>query len=368
MEGRDAEIEAALDNFVSADLPKAEDGFRKLWALTEPILKGRIRQCLNASDTDEALVDTMAKLWAIRTKFNPQGSAAWISYAKRTAMRCAYDIAKARLNTEENPEDFDILFCLSEAFEDPGFFDRLAAETWCGYDHRLPQRERNRRVTAAAYFFLQKRSIRNICESLLPGVPRAKAEAELESWLTDQAVLRDLARRRAYRTGYDLACHLLDMRPDRKQDCLKALLKQSEAPEPGDPPQGWEWREVPAIISRYQFGLSPARTKERTPHFSLKEISGIDDRCRAKFPFAKSVSDLAVAFKERKDLLKGNGVWYHLAYKYWYRDGLSQKDILQRMVDAADAGGKKLNAGQLNVWFGNHRLVKMMLATWEKRK
>lgn len=357
MEGREVEIEIALDRLVSPDDEIAKRGFDALYEICLPVTIRWAGLSLKGDYRDEAVQMAWIKVWNARKTYVPRGCSAWKGYLFRVVRTAVVDVSTSR----EKPlteidfaclgiEDMELLF----DFLDARLFEKAIGEVWCGYPARLSQADRLKRVLAAKMVLIQKKPLVDVRRTVLPGLPAPEADKRIEAWVQDPAVLGDLAFRILHLDAKGLTSVILGI---PLSDLISTMQKAITCQE-GEPPAGWTWSEVAAVCQRY-FMNRPVDEIEKDLSCSFQPIG---DRCRGVFPFQSRMKALKRTFGEQAEVLAKPGLWKRIAFICWFQEFLRQKDILERYEGAAMEGGYKgLTASNLNVWFGNRRLINELL-------
>lgn len=357
-----------LERFVGPSEADAQTAFDRLMTATVPIVERHLRTYLpRDEDRQDVIQEMRIRAWRYRNRFQNRGFASWLSFVKLTAERCTVDLARGR-GTElsvDDPawreipeEELPVVADFFELTRNRERLYQLADDFWLGEGGE----DFERRLLAGKLFYLDGMTWERIASRLR--VDRRT----LDGWLADPIVLRHVAYGGLYVDNTRLSRHLLDFTgPDED---LNALMMRARD-RVGDPPEGWSWPEIYAVLWRYRF----ARLTEgihAMPECGLDRaaLDTLFDRCRSRFPFERIIVTLATRFGPQsagEDALKGTALWRRLVFQFASADELPHRDIHDRTAPAAETVGFSLTLGMLNVWLSNGRLAKSLRDYYRSR-
>ena len=348
--------EPLLRLFAEPDEVRAGRAFAELARPARGWLHARLRSALpDPGEREDVIQETLCAVWQYRARYRPRGVAAWYALLRRAAHHRLIDRARARgPATVELSEDFEPpapevteeeefrRFCAVEARR----LRRLADALWLGFSPTENPRKTTRRLLAAQLFYRDGLPWQAVLR-ILAGSGRGTgphSRQELDEWLAAPAAARQLAFSHLYCSG----------------EALERLLVGTEDERPvaaGSP-------EASAVGWRYRLGLPVEQVLARRDCcLSREALLALHDRCRAAFPFERLMNELLEALERHPTghrELADAGLWKRLVFEYSYRDGLTQRDILDRLQPAAARASYRLTAGMLNVWLSNGRLTQSL--------
>jgi DNA-directed RNA polymerase specialized sigma24 family protein len=360
MIGREGEFELALERFTGPNEADWVRGFDALREICDPMLRRYIAGAFKTLDPDEISVVTWTKIWQARATHESKGPGGFVVYLRTVGRNVALDYL--RKNPPTTPFEEDAIFW-DDADLDADLLELLEGDAWMGYSKDISLADRRRRLVAARLFLIHKKPWEQVCRLVFQRTPTSRERAELEAWVEEEAVIRDLAYHRIRLSNDKLAMLLIGDKVDSKAAFREAECRPTDEKNPG----GWLWKEVPMILRRYRHA-EPIDRIASLGAMTSAELEDLFDRCRAKFPFINRVKQMQSLLESRASLLGGLGLWYRIAFAGGFRDGLSQKDILERYEGAAAAAGYGLTSASLNVWFGNHRLTDQLKKAYRERE
>jgi hypothetical protein len=357
------ELLVTLSRFVSEDEKVAEDAYAKLCPEISKFLRRFLRKYLSREDDREDVIGKcLTRLWSKRSSFQVTTELAWWTYVANSGRWVAIDQGKQLQDTwpEMDPPSEDANFI---RIVDRGEGDMLyssADRLWLGLNTKSPNGRR--KVLAAQLFYVHERQVEIVVRCIGRGIGK-EAVAE---WLRHEAVLLATCYIELYYGNDKLARRILGA-----QD-LDDLTKRAHQSPKSEPPVGWSWEEVEVILWHYRNGLSAEKIVQMSqgpnraaPCYSIAEIRRILDKCEQRLPFAGVASQLASAFKKhhvKGEPLRNPGLWRRLVFQYFSADMLPHRQILARTEPAASVCGANLNAGILNAWLSNSRILDQLVA------
>lgn len=357
-----------LGDFVGPSEARAREAFGRLMARSEPIMERHLRTRLpREEDRQDVLQEARIRVWGFRARFQNRGVASWLNFLKTTTERCAFDLGRGAISSlslddsqfGEIPEaDLPVVTTFVDLTRDRDTLYRIADALWLGE----PSPEFERRLLAGKLFYLDGRPWEQIAA-------RLKVERKtLDIWLIDASVLGHVAFEALYRDNTELTRHILNLPPEID---LNVLLMAARGDTDGEPPEGWTWPEVHAIVWRFRFAflVEQIAAMPECP-FDRDELKALFDRCHGRFPFEDLIRMLIARFEmapKGVPTLSGAALWRRLVFQFSYADELPHRDILQRTERPAQIAGFTLTLGMLNVWLSNGRLAKAIKDYYDRQ-
>ena len=347
-----------VEAFVGKDAEASERAFLGLSHQIRQFLRRYLSSLApDEDDRDDVIAVTLERIWTNRSKFQVRGEGQWWAYVATVGRRCAYDLGKAPatvvLQEDIANADYEVISWAAHHSRERAELFRLADESWLGWEAGTSDRDRNRQLLAAQLHYLDARPWAEICE--IVGVGQPLSRTQLDQWLAREAVLRSLCYNCLYVHPDELVRHLLaDV--DESLDSLATRSLNEESPAP----PGWTWQEIRLILWHYRNGLRFDKMCRLQPGLSEAMIEQALARVQHRLPFASIAEKLVAAFRRngvRSEPLRAGGLWRRLAFEYHVSDELTQKQILDRTLPAAEVAGFKLTDGMLNVWISSGRLM-----------
>lgn len=355
-----------ISTFSGAPDEKAAAAFDRLFAAARPRLARYLHGLGFAADDCDELVQVVAtRVWAARTSFEARGVGGWWRFLQKITRHCAIDEARkhaeipmdALANSEEIPDcDLPYLDVLLADAEDRERLYSAADALWLGISH--DKGESRSRLLAAQLFYLHGLDWRDIIQIL--GRDARAGRVELDSWLTDESVLRHLAFVELYWGNHKLAGHVL--RPedplsaselDRLSEELRQGVLRIQIPI-------WTIGEATVLLWRIRNGLTTDQIlRFRRCEYDRNGVEGIVEKAQGFYPFSAVGGQLRSAYESagQTDRLTETGLWRRLVFQYFCSDELPQKQILERTAPAAQAVDAKMTGAMLNGWISMNRLL-----------
>lgn len=356
-----------LERFAGSDPRAADEAFVQLSSRIERFLWRYLASYApNEQDREDVISMVLQRLYAKRSDFQVKSVGQWWAYVAVTGKRCAWDHAGRReevpLDDDLPVTDLNLIGNVAELSHFRSMLYRAADEFWLGVPRSLPEKERRRKLLAAQLFYLNDAPFAEICQVLGQGKPLSRET--LDEWLSDRAVLMDLAYSQLYIDNEALTCTLL--RPESPLS-LKELDDWAAGAEKGlgEAPQGWTWDEVKIAIWRYRNGLLTEKMQQICPGLSLRLIESTLAKCASRLPFENIARDIQSALRRKHVTfapLACTELWRRLVFQYSIAHELPHKQILERTEPAARTAGFGLTAAMLNGWLSNGRLVTQLAA------
>jgi DNA-directed RNA polymerase specialized sigma24 family protein len=353
-----------IERFATCDREVADEAFTRLSDRVERFLWRYLAALVpSQQEREDVILAVLEKLYLRRSEFQLKGVGAWWSYVAITARRCVYDRSPQTNNvelTDEIPDrDLEVIGNFAQLSHFRSQLYRAADELWLGLPRDLAESERRRRLLAAQLFYLQDYSWQEIAGIL--GGTDVITRKTLDEWFLDRTVILDLAFNALYIDNDALICTML--RPERPltRRELDEIVSESETLS-SSPPNGWTWDETKIAVWRYRNGLLSEKIQQigrHTPEVIEKALA----KCHARLPFERRARDLhGVLAKSRvpADLLATPGLWKRLVFQYSIAHELPQRQILERIGDAARVAGFQLTEGMLSAWLSNGRLLEQL--------
>lgn len=362
-----------LEKFTGGDPEAAEHAFsylsgrieRYLWRYLSTLVPG-------PQDREDVIVEVLKKLYDHRSKFQVKGLGAWYALVALMARRCALDrLQKGEtvpLDDDLPVEELEFIGNVAELTYFRSLLYRAADGLWLGIDPRQADAERKRRLLAAQLYYLHGTPWQEVCRHV--GREKPLGRRALDSWLSDPAVLNDLAFHMLYFDNDSLACHILGNGKALDMKALREIALASEKGS-GEPPEGWTWPEVKVAIWRYRNGLLTEKILQMDPGLGSTEVERTLAKCRERLPFEQIAVELEGCLQRgRAPLfpLKSAPVWKRLVFQYATIHELSHKQILERTEAAARVSGFSLTPAMLNSWLSNGRLALQLTAYAKKEQ
>jgi DNA-directed RNA polymerase specialized sigma24 family protein len=350
-----------LADFVGPSEARAQTAFGRLIDRSVPIMDRHLRPILpREEDRQDVIQEAQIRVWSYRNRFQNRGIGSWLNFLKITMERCAFDLSRGNagnLVIEDVPfgeipdAELPVVATFFELTRDRERLYRLADSLWLG--KAVP--DLDRRILAGKLFYLDGRPWDQIAARFQ--VDRRT----LDAWLIDPVVLGHVAFEGLYRNNDRLTRHLLGVSPEVD---LNVLLMKATRNGEDEPPGGWTWPEVYAIIWKYRFGkLAEHLVAMPDCRLNREELRLLFDRCDGLFPFEEVIRMLMACFDlapKGEATLKGSPLWRRLVFQYAASDELPHRDILMRTEPAATIAGYSLTLGMLNVWLSNGRLLRAL--------
>jgi len=344
---RESHFEKELADFAGNDEAKAGEAFTRLFEASRAELgryvSYKVRPPVQA---DDILQDVYVRVWSRRDRFRPMGWPSWKSFIRRAA---EWSLASSGPKSPEipfesiedlPPEDWLAAAVFLMPSLDREEIGRAADIVLLGVDESVDRRTLTRRLLAAQLFYVDGKEWSEVAAILNSARPYSApvTREELDNWLTDRSTLLKLFYESLYLTPEELAADLL-----------------------GQDQNSWTPSEKHWILLRYQSTMPIENiVRHEAGRVSEEELSRFFDRCVENFPFVgrmRTLMDRVGRHTANLNLAKP-GLWQRLAFEYWMFNELQQADIVQRTNPAAKAAGGSVNAGQLNVWLSNGRILK----------
>ena len=369
---RDDDELGKLERFAGADPKAAEDAFTHLSNRIERFLWRYLATLVPLpQDRDDVIATVLEKLYSRRCEFHVQGLGAWYAFVATTARRCAWDRASKHefleLNEEIPARDLELIANVAEMSHLRSLLYATADELWLGVSRDQSPAERNRKLLAAQLYYLHGRPWEEVCR--LVGKEKPIGRKMIDSWLSEPAVLRDMAYQSLYVDNDSLICALLGKDRPLSSHELEQLSVAAEKGL-GDPPAGWTWSEIKIAIWRYRNGLLTEKILQMDPALKREQVDAALARCRLQLPFEKiAVTIQEALIKKRAPVnpLSAPELWKRLVFQYSAIHELPHKQILERTEPAARVAGYSLTAAVLNGWLCNGRLTEQ-LAKYAKKE
>lgn len=350
-----------LGDFVGPSEARARAAFGRLVDRSVPIMDRHLRPLLpREEDRQDVIQEAQIRVWSYRGRFQNRGIASWLNFLKITIERCAFDLGRGNVGNlviddvpfGEIPDaELPVVTTFFELSRDRERLYALADGLWLG----KPEADADRRLLAGKLFYLDGRPWDQIAARL------QVERRTLDGWLTDPWVLGHVAFEALYRGNDRLTRHLLRV---SSQEDLAALLSKAAREPDEEPPGGWTWPEVYAIVWKYRFGkLTEHIATLPDCRLDREELKALFDRCRSLFPFEEVIRMLIACFDlapKGEATLKATALWRRLVFQYAASDELPHRDILDRTEPSATAAGYSLTLGMLNVWLSNGRLLRAL--------
>ena len=361
-----------LAAFCSQDDLTSTQAFEQIAAVTRRGLHAYLRLKLHSFDAREDIVqEVLRRIWSRRSQFQNRGVSAWWRLVKQAADQCRIDYVR-KVGSERAWDDSEtgdipaaetvLIDDLLDTLADRNTFYRFADELWLGFDPRLSEQQRTRRILAAQLFYVEGMTWDDVCAILNRNESGSMvSRAELDVWLESAATIRSLAFRMLYRTNEELSGHLLGI-PDASEADLNQITVQAMSSEiPISSSSTWTREEVRVILWRF-------RDAERQDRILAHELCLLDkselailfDRCLEDFPFVPLMKRLChqlSKWPKAQQELTDQGLWQRLVFEYYCRDTTQHRDIFERTAGAAELAPYHLTMGMLNVWLSNGRLM-----------
>ena len=307
----------------------------------------------NADDVEDIAQDVWFKVIERRDTFDYRGWRQWRKYISQISLRLWQDWWRDRKRFSGHEPEGTTGVVLTHGRD---VVDRAAGDLWFSYDHNLSQLERNRQVFAAQLSILEGLSWEQAAPLINPPIDRET----FDKWRNDPAAIRDMAYRELYFSGSRLFKGLLSL--ENEPNLGQLFMEARDKPPKGVGIPPWKWAEVVAIIWRYGFGYSKQHINQRLDNkLNDEDLRTLFDRCSDLLPFYKCMLNLQEHLGPRSnEILLHRGIWFRLAFEYWYRDELELEDVFERMSPQAKLADFHLTLGMLNVWLCGKRLLRQL--------
>jgi hypothetical protein len=96
----------------------------------------------------------------------------------------------------------------------------------------------------------------------------------------------------------------------------------------------------------------------------IEEVERVTRTCVGRFPFLIRARELKKKLRScglETRLLSSMDLWRRLAFQYYAADALPHRHILERTSEPAEISGYGLNAGILNAWLSNRRILAQLV-------
>lgn len=286
-----------------------------------PVIREIASACANShgfslDDRKDLISNTSLRFWNRRCHFKDEGEAAFHVYIRKMAdWICLDEIKKRKKQAEMVPlDDLELpssehdLVLTVDCLNQVGRLISCIDSVLLGLDQNLLPETHTRKLLAAQFFYLHKRSYREILR-LLPSTPAEEIPltlSNLENWLSDSGVLRHLVYQ-----------HL--------------------------------WENVYCQGLRIDFsGVAPVVLRELIANFK-------------SFDRAHTIDFEAI--------FCADGLWQRLVFQLWYLAKWSVPDIGRHIGPLANGVGyTKITSTNLNSWLSGNRLsrkcLKYIEETW----
>lgn len=378
------DFEIALRRLTSKELSEAQSAFDWLQEHSrERVGRTLRRDVTNSHEREDVLQEAFVRCWRNRGGFAPRGEAAWFGYLNLLSRRIWLDRVRGthreRLSLhsegEDGAQEWEVpdaerttVEQVLEALETERI-DALADVALLRMPGELCPEQVNRRLLAAQLYYLDGVPLEEIpaCLTCPPVGEPPLTEDTLQEWLLDSPTLLKLCYTGLYRDGRSLAAEILGLGSEVSGAALTELERNIRS---DGPVSGWSVDEIRFVLWRYRWGLSVHEIQFRKDcNLSAPEIEALGVRCAARVPFESVMGILLERFgRQRKRVretirsaLEGPELWQRLAFTYSYRDGLSQRDVFERIAVAAEMAGRPLTPTALNAWLSGNRLGKRLL-------
>jgi DNA-directed RNA polymerase specialized sigma24 family protein len=362
------EAQRSIEVFLGRDPERARRAFDQLAPRLCRFLNEYLKSLLPLeAEREDAISESLTRLWKYRTSFQYRSEGAWWAFAAKVARNCAYSQLGMPQNRELPTEFSEIesasLDLAASIAEDRERLYRIADAVWLLLPGDMSETERRRRLLAAQLFFLEKMPWEEVCA--LVGGSHPIERQTLDTWLSDKAVILDLAYHRLFWTNDRLTGYLL-----RNSEPLNA--NELDALAVGADSLGLDWGADAAnvIVLRYRYGLITEKIAQLQPALDRAAIEGWIESAGQALPFADLAADLLCALHSSKHspaIFHDAGLWKRIVFQYYAAHELPHRQILERTEPASTAAGYRLTLGMLNVWLSNGRIF-CELAKYVKRE
>jgi len=377
----DSEDAAAIAAFMGPDEHAARAAFDELLSKAVGMIRRRLEGFrLQAADVDDLIITVCVNAWNNRYRFTNRHFFAWM---RRIADNAAYDLIRKK-RFERFLAEVPEREASDRSFAD--FFDRSALHEiyhqadvlFLGLNAALSEDEHYRRLIAIQLHYLDGWRIEDILETLPepPLAAKALTRYNVELWFKDAGLWRHLAYVELLHTPEELAAHLLGpnlSHANGLEDCRhRTGAKSDDAGAARD----WTQPEVDTILWHYYRGLT-VKEFEHYPVSSLtaRQITALFNRCEALFPFRDQVMMLCPWIENTSPrhaalsmVLAEAGIWQRLAFEYWYRYSLPQRDIHKRTAGAAELAEYTITQAMLTNWISAHKLLDRLTQHFANRE
>ena len=351
---RSADCASDLEALSAPDETRAGEAFERLLTPLKRSLLRRFRQWgFDDMDSEDLMQNVALRVWSARRGFKIGSPGAWWGFLLKTARNCAIDEIRKRKNLDIDIEDvgeipaqdMPYLDVLVLAAEDRAKLYTYADRLWLGKaaDPALADRQ----LLAAQLFYLH-----GLNWQAISTYTRASQD-QIDAWLADPAVHRQLAYQQLYWSNDRLAGYLARPSDPCSPRELDSLTKTADS-------------HFLLLMWRVRNGL----TTDQILRFAKC------DRNRAELEelfagFCGSYPFVAIATKLRHAInqvssLANTGLWRRLVFGYHSADELPHKQILERAAPAAALFGTQLTEATLNGWLGMGRLWVQLAAFIER--
>lgn len=354
-----SELERLARTFLEEeDEGRAADVLGRLLPIVLPKARRELSQrfACSAEHREDALTIAVTRLWVVRRQIEWQGANAFGNLLRKIATNALLSI----LRKEKDKDASEPEIAVSPPTPPWLDVDKLAGEVMLGWPEDVSMAERDLRVFAAQLYWLDRLPWAEI-QPLVSGPRRPVSREEFDRWVMDPATLKDLAFRELMVKPEEVVRSILNLDVAPELGPLVAHHTGNAAAGPGI--GEWTAREVVMIVLRLGYGsLAESIVAREDLNCSKDELDALVDRCRNRLPFLRITQDLIEALKPHPDKILADGwLWRRLAFEYWYRHEIPQKDILLRLAESATcAGYPSFNQGNLTVWLSNNRLLEAL--------
>jgi DNA-directed RNA polymerase specialized sigma24 family protein len=347
-----------IERFAGENLEAASEAFTALAPKVRTVVIHLLASLVPRMVEREDIAETvLQRLWQNRTQFEPRSVPAWWGYVAVTSRRCALDYQRPEVPAEIEDRAAD---SFEESLTlDPARLYEGADELWLHVDPTLPPIERDRRLLAAQLYVLHGQS-REEASATVGAEPLM-----LDHWLRSGSTLLRLGYFYLYWNNDRLACYLLDV--DGGAKSLDRLTVQARN-RSGTPPMGSSWTKVQIVILRIRNGLTEPKIAQML-RLEIGEVGRVTETCIERFPFSKRAQELKKKLRSRgleTRSLSSMDLWRRLAFQYFAADALPHRHILERTSEPAELLGYGLNAGILNAWLSNRRILAQLASYLQK--
>lgn len=350
-----------LERWVGPDPTLSSEAFERLSEKARPVISAFLnRYPCSHEEREDIIADTLLKVANARSRFRPEGEAAWRQYLRSVALNCLRDEFRKRPGAREVPldnlgeipfEDRPYIDALLEHAEDRRRLYAEADACWLGQSDE----EGDRRLLAA-----------QLHGDGIPAetIARLLGASSLDDALTDPVVVRRFAFHRLYFSNDRLSCHVLGI----EAKSLNATAERANRGTDLPPPEGWTWSEVQVVLLRVRNGLLTKQIDRFTRHgLSTNEVLTVIERSLTLYPMAGEAQRLCVELPNTAPLAK-DALWKRLAFQYYCADRLPQLQIHERTSPAAEVLGYRLTEPVIAGWISVGRLFTALAAHVEQRR
>lgn len=358
----EAELELALERFVSRDLATAELGYNTLCDFLRILLPAHLQKCGRLEATDDIIQGTLVKLWTARPTYKNQGVRAFIQFSKKIATNCATDLGRKDGDQppgEGPPEQADVkaLKPFDRIFQNmASIVHRAANQEWLTEPPGIDEIEWQKRVLTVTAVLVDKMPPR-VAWRMWMGTGFFE-QATLAEWMDDPAILLRVAYDALYRDGDQIIAHLLGLPDGVEIDTLNDLYMRARTHDERVHPE-FTNMEVAEMFLHYRYEETVVHVLSMTEKSHTNDdLENLFERCDARLPFLGYMEELKSSFGPRHaSLLSDPGLWKRLVFQYGVIEGFPQKEVARRTRAAANAADYRLTVPMINIGISGRRLI-----------